>query len=124
MINLFLFCMLVGIFSAVYVLILAKEPVLNWWFRFGLNYENRWFYKPIWGCHLCVSGQIMLWIFVFNWIASNLNGNAPFWRFLFSLIPEYHFNNYSVFFGAFVIAQTIFWSFVTGELIKYLKNIN
>lgn len=50
-----------GIIAAVYRGVLAYEPILNWWFRFGNRFEKKWFFKPIWGCVLCISGQIALW---------------------------------------------------------------
>ena len=55
--------------------IMHNEPILNWWFRFGAKigikivdgYEReRWFYRPIWGCSKCLSGQIALWYYLFN----------------------------------------------------------
>ena len=54
-----------GVIAAVYLKILAYEPVLNWWFKFGNKFEGRWFYPPIWGCIRCVSGQMGLWAFIF-----------------------------------------------------------
>lgn len=53
-----------GLVAAVYRGILAYEPILNWWFRFGNKYEKKWFFKPIWGCHLCIGGQFGLWLYL------------------------------------------------------------
>lgn len=53
-----------GIMGAVYRHILSDEPVLHWWFRFGQRFENTWFFKPVWGCHRCISGQLALWAFL------------------------------------------------------------
>lgn len=54
-----------GLIAAIYKGILAYEPVLNWWFRFGNKYEGKWFFPPIWGCIRCISGQMGLWAFIF-----------------------------------------------------------
>lgn len=49
-----------GIVGAVYRYVLAYE-FLNGWFRFGDRYEGKWFYRPVWGCAKCFSGQLALW---------------------------------------------------------------
>lgn len=61
----FIIAFTAGIIAAVYRGVLAYEPVLNWWFRWGNNFEDRWFFNPIWGCVKCISGQMGLWAFVF-----------------------------------------------------------
>jgi hypothetical protein len=53
-----------AIMGVVYILILSREPILNWWFRFGARFEGRFFWKPIWGCELCFSGQAALWMYI------------------------------------------------------------
>lgn len=53
-----------GMAGTVYRLVLAYEPILAWWFKFGNRYEGRWFFAPIWGCQLCISGQLSLWSFL------------------------------------------------------------
>lgn len=114
----------IALFAYVYREILAEQPVLNWWFRWGIRFEKRWFYKPIWGCILCISGQWALWIYVLNWIASYFNGNAPFWTFLFKVIPKYHPTDFNVFSGGLFISLTIFQIYLLNQiLIKWnLKN--
>lgn len=52
-----------GVSAAVYRGVLAYEPVLQWWFRFGNRFEKKWFFAPIWGCVKCISGQIALWAY-------------------------------------------------------------
>lgn len=52
-----------GIMGTVYRTILAYEPVLSWWFQFGARYEGKWFFAPVWGCYLCISGQLALWFY-------------------------------------------------------------
>lgn len=54
-----------GIIAAVYRCILAYEPIMSWWFRFGNRFEKKWFFKPIWGCQRCIGGQMGLWFYVF-----------------------------------------------------------
>lgn len=53
-----------GMGGTVYRLILAYEKILSWWFKFGAKYENKWFFPPVWGCQLCISGQIAGWSFI------------------------------------------------------------
>jgi hypothetical protein len=55
--------------------VMPNEKILNWWFRFGNKVGikivdgsevERWFYRPIWGCEKCLSGQIAMWYYLFN----------------------------------------------------------
>jgi hypothetical protein len=50
-----------AVISIVYMCVLSREPILNWWFRFGMRFERRAFHKPIWGCEKCFAGQLALW---------------------------------------------------------------
>ena len=118
MINIIYYTTLIAIFSIVYKEILSHQNVLNWWFRFGIRYENRWFWKPIWGCSICFSGQIALWTYLGNWIGSYLNQNAPFPRFLFFLIPEYHPNDFSVISLVIFISLSILQTKIIINLLK------
>lgn len=54
-----------GMVGSVYRLILAYEPVMSWWFKFGARFEKKWFFAPVWGCQLCISGQMGLWSYLF-----------------------------------------------------------
>lgn len=45
--------------------ILVEEDIMAWWFKFGLKYRERWFYKPIWGCHRCWAGQVAFWSYLY-----------------------------------------------------------
>lgn len=54
-----------AIVAYVYKTVLS-DGILNSWFMFGLKFENRFFYKPIWGCLVCISGQIALWSYLFT----------------------------------------------------------
>lgn len=53
-----------GIIGSVYRCLLADEPILNWWFMFGQRFEKKFFYRPVWGCPKCISGQLALWFYM------------------------------------------------------------
>jgi hypothetical protein len=67
-----------AIITYVYVFILSREDILNWWFRFGERFNGRWFYKPVWDCEKCISGQMALW----SYPAICLNGHTEYFCFL------------------------------------------
>ena len=120
--NLLLYAVLIAVFASVYRLILAYEDVLNWWFKFGSRFEKYVFYKPIWGCQLCIAGQLAFWSYGLNWMSSYFNANAPFWRFIYFFIPEYQLSNYSVLNGGIFISLTILLTKIVSKLHeKYLK---
>ena len=120
--TLILYAVLIAVFCVTYRLILAYEPILNWWFMFGAKFEKRFFYKPIWGCEKCLAGQIAFWTYLFSWISSYLNGNAPFWRFLFNLIPQYHLEKFNVLNWLIFVFLSVFLSKSIAKLYeKYLK---
>ena len=112
---------IIALFSITYRMILAEEDILNWWFRFGLRYENRWFYKPIWGCALCFAGQTAFWTYLINWIGSYFNEKAPFWRLIYFFIPKYHNERESLFLMAFFVSFTILQTFIFGNLLNRIK---
>ena len=112
----------IAVFAVTYRLILAYEPILNWWFMFGNKFEKRFFYRPIWGCEKCFAGQIAFWIYLFGWTSSYFNGNAPFWRFVFNLIPQYQKNDYNVLNGLIFVFVSVFLTKSLSKLYeKYLK---
>lgn len=114
--------MIISIISFVYRVILSREKILNWWFKFGMNhFEGRFFYRPIWGCEKCFAGQMAFWIFVINWISSNFDQNAPFWRLVFFFIPKYHEANFNVFFGLFSVSVSILITFIISNIFKKLN---
>ena len=122
--TLILYGFLIAVFAVSYRLVLAYEPILNWWFRFGLNYSSRFFYRPIWGCEKCFAGQIAFWTYLFSWIASYLNTNAPFWRFLFKIIPNYQHENYNALNGLIYVFGVVLITNVLAKLYeKYIKTI-
>ena len=113
--------LIIAVVAYVYREILAYEDVLNWWFKFGLRFEGKWFYKPVWGCQLCFSGQVALWIYTLNWISTNFNTNAPFWRLIFFFIPKYDIHTFSVFLGVFSVSLSILLTFILTKTIKKLE---
>lgn len=120
--TLILYAALIAVFAVTYRLILAYEPILNWWFMFGAKFEKRFFYRPIWGCEKCLAGQIAFWTYLFGWIASYLNTNAPFWSFLFKLIPQYRQNDFNVLNGLIFVFVSVFLAKSIAKLYeKYLK---
>lgn len=73
----FLSCFFLGlacsIIAVTIIVIMPKEMILNWWFRFGEHVgkriidgmeQERWFYRPMWGCHKCFAGQLAAWSFL------------------------------------------------------------
>lgn len=69
----FFFGIACAIISVCTIVVMAKEPILNWWFRLG-NFVGikvrsgmeveRWFFRPIWGCEKCFAGQLALWLYL------------------------------------------------------------
>jgi hypothetical protein len=92
------YSILIALLAVVYRLILAHEPVLNWWFRWGLRYEKRWFWKPVWGCELCFAGQVAL--------------------------PKYDLEKISVFSCLIFISLSILFTFLLAKFYTWLKNGN
>lgn len=118
MLELICFSYAIAIISVVYIKILAFEDVLNWWFKIGLKFEKKWFYKPIWGCQLCFSGQVAFWIYILNWIHSKTN----IINFLFVVIPEYKLTEFSVFWLVFSVSISIFITFLIAKIYDYISN--
>lgn len=103
-----------ALFSVNLIVILAHEPIANWWFRFGQRvgvkivkhgeFEQeveRWFYKPIWGCEKCFAGQLALWLYLrFNW------------------------QQYSLFYHLLTIALAITFAVIISFIINQIKKNN
>lgn len=99
---------LIGLFSVTYRDTISNEEILNWWFRFGSRFEGNWFWKPIWGCHLCISGQIALWIYAVNWITSAIHMGYNTTNYTIGwLIPIHRDWDFSVLNGMIFIAAAI-----------------
>ena len=113
-----LWALIIAVISYVYKEIIGREAVLNWWFKFGLNFEKRFFYRPIWGCEKCFAGQTALWIYILNWLSTNFNTNTPFWRIIFFFIPKYDIETFNVFLGVFSVSLTILLTFLLTKTIK------
>lgn len=112
---------IIAVVSYVYKEIIGREAVLNWWFKFGIRFENRFFYRPIWGCEKCFAGQTALWIYILNWSSTNFDKNAPFWRFIFFFVPKYDLKQFDVFSGVFFVFLTVLLTFLLSKTIKKLN---
>lgn len=120
--TLILYGFLIAVFSVSYRLIMAYEPILNWWFKFGLRFQSKWYYKPIWGCEFCFAGQVALWTYLLNWIAVNFNTSATFWRYLFKVIPNYQQDNFNALNGLIFVFGTILITRVLAFGVQKVKN--
>ena len=107
-----------AVIAFVYREILSREKILNWWFKFGLRFEKRFFYRPIWGCEKCFAGQLAFWTFFLNWLSTNFDTNAPFWRLIFFFIPKYDKTDFNVLVGLFSVSLTIFITFLISKQSK------
>lgn len=116
----YIYSLLIAIVAVVYRDFLAHQTILNWWFKIGDRFANKWFYEPIWGCKFCFAGQIALWTFILNWLSSNFDEKAPFWQLIYFLIPKYQFSDWSVFSLITFISMTIFNVFIISKLHKYV----
>lgn len=54
-----------GIIGSVYREILAYEKPFTRWWQFGARYEKKWFFRPVWECGKCFSGQLAGWAWIF-----------------------------------------------------------
>lgn len=118
-----LYAALIGLFAVVYRHILAYEEILNWWFRFGSRFEQRWFYKPVWGCELCISGQIAFWTYAFNWIVgSYFNGNSVVRSVVFKIIPTYQWQNNNALEGFIFVCTSIASAFIIYKGFRQIKD--
>ena len=124
MLLIIIWAFFIAVIAYVYREVLSRENILNWWFKFGLRFEKRFFYRPIWGCEKCFAGQLAFWIYLLNWLSNGLNENAPFWRFVFFLIPKYGLEDYNVLSGVFSISLSILLTLILTKLIKQIEKWN
>ena len=110
-----------AVIAFVYREILSREKILNWWFKFGLRFEKRFFYRPIWGCEKCFAGQLAFWTFFLNWLSTNFDTNAPRWHLICFFIPKYGQTDVNVVVGLFSVSLTIFITFLISKTIKKLN---
>lgn len=103
-----------ALFSVNLIVILANEPVANWWFRFGQRVGvkivkltegevevPRWFYRPIWGCEKCFAGQLALWLYL-----------------------RFHWQQYNLFYHLLTIAMAITFALIISFIVNQIKNYN
>lgn len=125
MITFIFFAILVGITFSVYGLILSSEPVLNWWFRLGSRHERKWFWRIVWGCHICAAGQFAFWSYVLSWLnASYFDGKGGKSEDIAEAVSLYHFSEFGFFWLVAYVSVSIFSAFVFGAIIKHFKKIN
>lgn len=121
LIELIVHAFIFAFIAVVYIRILGHERILNWWFQFGLQYEQKWYWKPIWGCYLCLSGQLAFWSYLLNWIFAETDGKASFFDYVFIFFPKYGFEIYSVFYGVFSIVTAIFASVIIAKIHSIIE---
>ena len=109
------FAGVMALIAFVYREILLREPVLHWFLLFGLRYENRWFFKPIWGCHKCIAGQLTFWFYLAWRIPIELSPEtAAYNRIITNNVHLYHLTGYSFIGHIFAICTAI----LITELLK------
>lgn len=107
--------LLSAIIAIVYRKILAYQPVLSWWFKFGLDYSNKWFYQPIWGCEKCFAGQLTLWFYLLSIIGSKI---SLFSGLIFYIIPDVSIHTFNL----FTLVLGVCVAVGTTHLFNYLTN--
>lgn len=118
----FVWPLLLAVATVIYRCFLAHEEILNWWFRFGDKYSCKWFYKPIWGCVYCISGQFALWVYLLSWISSvNFIKHSIVGHFIYKVIPIHDIGYHSLLGGFIFICATIMQTKIVERLYnKYL----
>ena len=90
-----------------------------------MRFSKKWFYMPVWGCELCFAGQVALWTYLLNWFSVNFDTSAPFWRYLFKVIPKYQQTDFNALNGLIFVFGTIGITNVLAHyFLKYVKNDN
>lgn len=130
-IDAFLLGLACAVISVSMIVVMPKEPILNWWFVLGTRlgtYQHegqereRWFYHPIWGCEKCFAGQIALWVYLIGHaraqvgvVAAKTHG-AVLWV---------GFENYSLFCQLIAVCSAILFAvFVSSITKKIINNAN
>ena len=122
--EMFTMALMIAHLAVLYSRILSHEDVMNWWFRWGSQFEGKWFWKPIWGCHLCISGQIALWLYMANWIfASIWAGNMGRSYFIYKIIPIYQEWNYNALDLLIFVCLTIGISYLLNALYTKAEDL-
>lgn len=109
-----------SLIAYVYKGILSYE-ILNPWFMFGMRFEKYFFYKPIWGCMICISGQLALWGYLVNCFYEVILSKFPFLRPFLEIIiyrqGNITFNAVEMIYCVFL---SIFYTFLLNRLINKL----
>lgn len=109
---------------------LQNEQILNWWFVFGEKFGKRiednhekelWFYRPIWGCAKCFSGQLSMYWFISWHTRVHCSENGRFLPFAGWWVS---FENYSLFCHILAIASAILSAIVFTFIIESIKKHN
>lgn len=116
----FVWPLLIAAAAVIYRQFLADQPVLNWWFMFGMRFENKWFHAPIWGCVFCISGQLALWSYVVSWLAYGyFDRSLAISHFLSYLVPFFGSTDYSVLGCVIFICVTISYVHILSKLYNH-----
>lgn len=102
----------ISIIAYVYVMVLQESnmllgPVKRWLNDFSeakFNYvsiENNWLFKPWFSCLLCVSGQMALWFYVFQY--------------------QQFSNSYNFFYHIYLISASIFFGKLLLKIHELIK---
>jgi len=106
---------MLGLIAAVYRGVLAYEEPFSLWWKFGGRFEDRWFFKPVWGCGKCFAGQIAFWIYLFLHLELQkrpfADGNMP----VLDVFP--YLEGYSLIGHLFAVAVAIFAAIVFIRII-------
>lgn len=56
----------IAVVGVVYSYVLTREgQIFEKPYTYAINYLPAWLHQPLIGCHLCVTGQLALWLFIF-----------------------------------------------------------
>ena len=110
-----------GAIGTVYILVLGREEAFNFWWRFGNRFEGKWFFRPIWSCSKCFSGQFALWFYLFKTITIPKINSLPGLGIITGL--KVTFERYSLIEHLFSVSIGILAAIYFSQTIK-TKNQN
>lgn len=108
-----------GMIGSVYIGVLSQEPAFSFWWEFGARFENRWFFKPIWSCEKCFSGQFCLWFYLFRSLSVQKIDSLP--RFLPFPWLKISFTDFSLLGLIFSISAAILFASVFTKILNKTK---
>lgn len=108
------FSAVIAFAANVYKNILAHEEVLNFWFRYGAKFQDKWFWKPVWGCELCIAGQWALWYYIFRLICDRFGAGLN----IFWLMGQYPKLDYSLAEGLIFVLTAIGFSKLFSRILS------